>query len=211
MTSHLQSAAGELDAARGSPVGSVECGHPSGVHQLVGDLGAPTGYVECGQGVGALQQGGSKPAVGLADVGQLAAGRRVLAPEHGPADPVRDEGDACRAGDSGLACLERVGVERARPTEAEQVALDRQGEPDRVAAQVAYVEQGVDERRSGAVTIRVAHLVQGVTTGHRVQEQVGDHQPAQPRGAPPGQARGIGKARHGGRGYRRRGLGPSLG
>ena len=192
-------------------VGGVQHRGAAQVHQLVGHVRSPAGHVQRGQRGGAAEQGRAQAAVGLADVGHLPTRGHVPPPQDRATDPVRHQGDPCRPAHRGLAHLHRVEVEGGRAAEADEVALGGQREPEGVAAAVADVEEDVQEARGRPAVGRVAHLVHGVVAGHRVQQQVGDHVAPQPGGAPPRQPRGIGKARHGGRGYLRGSSAPWLG
>ncbi len=184
---------------------------------MVGHLGPPAGDLEPGQGVGGREQLLAQGPVGLADVGQLPAygtvgdpgRRRAHGDGHQPHVGARDH--------DGLAGLDRLGVEAGGAAEAHEVALDREGRPERrrtlgpQSGQAAQQRLGAGAgagaargvgRSPQAEVAQARHGMGGLVADDGVEQQVGHHLAAQPGGAPPGQAGGDGEVgAHGARGY----------
>ena len=213
-------------AARGRPGPTQRGGTPAGacdrrcgaqVHQPVGDLRPPPGDVEPRQRRAAVSSSAAaQPTVGLAHVGQLATLGRG-APSRSTAAPTRYGHQARprrRPPTTASPASSAAAVEAPRAAEA-RPGRPRPGRPRRSRwrprraagpARPPGSPPAVDRRQ--AERAQPGHGVGGVVADHGVEQQVGDHVAAQPRGAPPGQAgrgrqQGAGSGRHGRRCYAR--------
>ena len=193
-------------SAAGMPGGAPSRARCRRFDQLVGHLGPPAGDVERGQrGWPSSSSAARSVAVGLADVGQLAAGRR-----HAPsrldrgAGPVRHQPEPGAGDDHGLAGLEGGGVERRRAAEPDRVALGGERQPRRARRPRAAAGRGrrpassVPSAPGRPATAWVASSPSTAST-----TQVGDRR-GRAASAVPHQARRAGgreRSGHGRRGY----------
>ena len=136
-----QAPGGELDAARGSAVGGVERGTRRRSISSSATSGRHRATSRAASALALSSRAERSPRSASPTSGSWR--REAACSRHCTARPTRcgTRGDPRRAGDRGLAHLEGVGVERGRSAQAEQVALDGQGQAERVATAVPHVER----------------------------------------------------------------------
>ena len=206
----LEGTGGEVDTARrASPAGrraagarrrSISSSATSGRHRATSRAASAS----------AVCTRPGAAAIGLADVGELAAaGRRT--PPRTPPHPRARGTSPCLPATTASPASRAAALSSAGPPSPAGSPSAGQARPRRPTTGRAQAAERRGERPRRPLRRQPDHPVGRVVADDRVDREVGDDLAAQPRGAPPGQAGRGGKGRaHGRRGYAGRAVVPSL-